>query len=137
MSELKSQTLVADVVAEAEFDRFADSCRLDRKMRYMDENDARDFTAYRGLIVDAIMEGRVTIGDDGLPTQHTLDGKELKWTRPTGQAYLAMDRKKKDASIAKACAAIGTVLKVPSKVIGDLDVEDFNLTMAIFSVFTA
>lgn len=136
--EIKTGTGKIDrEVAKNEFKRFADSRRLERKLARMDENDSRDFHGFSETIIDAIEDGQLVIENDGLPVFTTADGTVLRWTRPRGDAYTAMDRKKQSATVGKMYASMAAITHVPDVTFAKMDTMDLDVCMALYSVFLA
>jgi hypothetical protein len=119
--------------ALAEFDGMCDTLGLDTAVS---GEEAEDFNKSKDRIVRAIMQGALTIGDDGLPTYTTTNGDALTIKEPTGATLLEMDTVKAGQDMRKTYKIIGAMTGgkfVPSK----CKMRDVNLLTAIMAVFMA
>jgi hypothetical protein len=130
---------VDEETAKAEFDRFCRAAR--RKMdRIRDENSRRDLEADRQYFIEEVMDGRITVDEEGFPTIHT-DHEHPKLAkvrfdrRPRGSAWTAMDRVKKDKEMGKIYAAMAAACGLTGKELEKLDAVDLESVQTVFMLF--
>lgn len=130
---------VDEETAKAEFDRFCRAARL-RMDRVRDENSRRDLEADRQYFIEEVMDGRITVDEEGWPTIHT-DHENAKLSkikfsrRPKGSAWTAMDRVKKDKEMSKIYAAMGAACGCSGKELEALDAVDLESVQTVFMLF--
>ena len=137
---------VNEEVAQAEFERILKAARV-KWWKLGKVAGKADTEALKIEIVDAIMDGRVTVNDQGFPTIHT-DNKNEKLQsisilcRPIRAHKLAADRvnsdfeeKAKDTVIASFLSVGNT--KYSASEIGLLEEGDYNILDWLWSLFLA
>lgn len=125
--------------AEGEFDRFATAARL-KLDRVRNENSRRDLEEDRQYFIEEVVDGRITVDDNGWPSIHTdHDNEKLKKItfsrRPKGSAWTAMDRVKKDKEMSKIYAAMGAACGLTGKELENLDAVDLESVQTVFMLF--
>lgn len=130
---------IAREVAEAEFQRFADTMELDVDASKMDPEDAKSLIQQREMIVRAIENGRMIVSDNGEPvyTPTSGEGKPITFYEPTGATLMAMDGKKKNADVSKLYSAIGDMTRQPPAMFSRMPQRDLKVCIAVASLFLA
>lgn len=132
---------VAADVAEAEFERFADTMDLDVDASAMGDEDRADFEQHKRVVVGAIMRGSLVINDAGEPVytcqRGDLKGTELTWREPDGAALLAMDQQKKGRDVAKTYATMAAICKVPPATFSKMKQGDLKVCSSLLVLFLA
>ena len=124
--------------AAREFERWAEALRVDLEwLEKSDENTVA--TRSRRKIEAAIRDGAFTVDGEGFglvfsytPIDPRFGGKELKFRRPTGVTYMAMDAKKSGEDRAKIFATIAEMTETPAQAIAQLDAVDIKVFEAIW-----
>lgn len=131
---------ISEEFAQAEFDRMLKAARVkwDKYLSYAGQQ--RDAINERDLIVDNIMDGNVTINDDGFPTLHTPHKHEKLaniriFRRPISADKLVMDKEKEGHYIAKERAAMSKFLGITPSLIGQLEEVDETVLKTLWNVF--
>lgn len=131
---------LAKEVAEAEFQRFADTMALDVDVSEMDEDDRKGFQQQKAIIISALMSGALVINEEGEPTftpQRTKDAAPVTFTEPTGASLMAMDRKKKSEDIGKLYATMADMSGTHSSTFSRMKMADLKVCMAVTTIFLA
>ena len=132
-----SEFVIAEDVAQDEFDRFCKEYELDIDPAGMDDEDKKSFREARRVITQAVMRGRLSFESGGHITQTLRDGKVLRWEPPKGDALLAMDQKKKNADMGKMYAAAAVMVKKPPAIFATMDQRDVKVVMTLVGLFLA
>jgi hypothetical protein len=120
--------------AQQDFDRFVRFARL-KLDRVRNENDRRDIESDTQYFIEEIMDGRISVDDEGHVIVYTeSENENLKeihiTTRPKVSILRAMDKAHRDQGNAKWIAAIGEHVGIAPSVINKLDMVDWqNLEM--------
>lgn len=131
------ETIISREVAEADFERFCETARLDLN-KPRNNNDKQDLGEQRELFIYYVMRGRLTVDDDGWPTVITQceDLPEVRFSRrPCVPALRAMDKVKATNENGKLLAMIGDVLGVPTASWNKLEFVDFEVVSLVFALF--
>lgn len=125
-------------IAEQDFDRILRAARI--KWEIYSMMAGRDGDVDRAIIIDAIMDGRITVNDDGFPTVYTESEneklKEIKiFRRSTRGEKLAMDRVKDGHNIAKQDAVLAKFLGLAPAMLQLLEDRDYNLIDCLWTIF--
>jgi hypothetical protein len=126
---------VAKEVAEPDFARMCVFHRLDIDESEMDEKELESFTVVKSKLVKAIMEGRLVVAEDGLPTYHphTPDAKPVTFFRATGASFMAMDQG--TGKIAQSVNALTDMTRSEKGAFAKLEARDFKLCMDLVGLF--
>jgi len=128
-------------VAEAEFNRFTEKMDLDVNTEGMSADDKRDFTLQKDRLVRCIMDGSLTIDEDGQPTytpqRAGSDVNDITFYEPTGASYIAMDRKKVGEDMGKLFATMADITKTSSGLFSKMKNADLKVCMSITTLFLA
>jgi len=128
-------------VAEAEFNRFTEKMDLDVNTEGMSADDKRDFTLQKDRLVRCIMEGSLTIDEDGQPTYTPQraggDVNAITFYEPTGASYIAMDRKKVGEDMGKLFATMADITQTSSGLFSKMKNADLKVCMSITTLFLA
>ena len=131
---------VAREVAEAEFDRFAESMDIDTTDKALTEEDRASLAQQRAIIVGAICKGSLVINDKGepvfTPTQGDATARQpLTFPEPNGGVMLSVDRFGKNAGVAKTYAMLGELTKTTPAHFSRMVERDLKVCRAIFALF--
>lgn len=124
-------------IAAEDFDRWIETIGID--VTDLDDEDAADVSRHRRRIMNAIEAGNAEVSADGAsityrPTRS--DGVEsITFHEPTGEAWLAIDRKKKNHSIAQLHAVLASVTRQPPVVFSKLAAADYKFCQSVVSLF--
>lgn len=132
------EQVVAQEVAEDEFNRFCDSMDIDNNTEAMTEEDEKSFKGPKETIIRAIMQGSLIVNDDGEPVYTPRNSPkvgELTFREPNGADYMAMDRKKDGQNISKMWAMADAVTKSTPGAISNLRNRDLKVVQAIMQLF--
>lgn len=131
---------VAREVAEAEFNRWADSFCLDVDTSKLDPEDLKSFEQQKSHIVKAIERGDLIVDDNDQPVYTPVAGDNktpITFYEPTGATFMAMDGKKKNADMSKFFAAIGDMTRQPPGRFGLMKGRDLKVCIALATLFLA
>jgi hypothetical protein len=141
-----SDTVVSEEVATSEFERILKAARV-KWWKLEKITGKADTEALKIEIIDAIMDGKITVNDEGFPTVHTDNEIEkLKkisiLCRPIRAHKLAADRinsdfaeKAKDTVIADFLSVGNT--KYSASELGKLEEGDYSTIDLLWSLFLA
>ncbi len=132
--------MITKEFADQEFDRFCQLMDLDVDAASMNEEDRIGFDKQRGIILRVLVSGELTIDDDGQPNYLPRledDPKPIVFREPTGATYMAMDRRKKQESIAKSNAMLAEMTGEPAHRFAKMKNRDYKVVMAILTLFLA
>lgn len=130
---------VALEVAEAEFERFVAAMDLDVDESTMDDADKKSFREERAKVIDAMLEGRLTVNADGEPvfTPKKGDTTPIKFPEPSGAAIMAQDSKKKGHDVAKSFAVMAAMTGEPPTRFANMAGRDIKVCNALLVLFMA
>lgn len=130
---------ISEEFAQSEFDRMLKAARVkwDKYQMYAGSRDAEN---ERDLVVDNIMDGNITIDDNGFPTLHTPHPHEKLaniriFRRPISADKLVMDKEKEGHYIAKERAAMSKFLNINPSLIGQLEEVDETVLKTLWNIF--
>lgn len=130
--------------AEQEFNRFCESMMIETNYLYMDEDDQSGFNNQKARLVSSIMSGALAINDDGeavyTPVCKYKDGKykdSLTFHEPTVADLQEMDKTKSTEGIKKTVKAVSQMCRKHPGYFSDMKSKDYNVCVAIFSLFMA
>lgn len=127
-------------VAELEFNRFTDAMDIDVDTSKMDEEDTKGLNQLRDRVVGAIMNGSLTINDDGEPTfspRRSRNTDPITFYEPTGATLMAMDRKKKSEDMGKLYVAMADMTKTTPATFSSMAMADLKVCIAVVTLFLA
>lgn len=131
-------------VATAEFNRFADCMDLDLDEKMMTDEDKVDFSALKSQFIRAVVSGHITLNDEGEPTIHfklppSDDEADQKITffEPDGACFLALDKGKKNADMAKQYLMMGDICKCAHTLFAKLKNRDLKVCKMVLALFLA
>ena len=138
-----AEQIVADEVAEAEFDRWAEAMDLRRKL----ENPAMNAESKEGLathkrsILDAMTLGNLVVDVAGqfVFTPQLGDKTAITFFEPDGACLMAVDQiaKQGHREVAKGFAILAAMTKQSSGRFAKMKVRDFGVCEAVLSLFLA
>lgn len=136
---MPADEVVSRDVAEAEFDRFCEEMDLDVDESVMDDDDRKSLAKARNKFVRAVMRGKLTVGNGGVPTYtYQPDGGdevEISFPEPKGKAFLASDRGKKDQNMGKMFLIMAAMTGKPASIFSDMPNRDVSVCMAVAQLF--
>ena len=128
------------VVAESEFERFAEAMGLVFDVSGFNPDEKQDFETARKLIVQNICAGHVAINDEGeavYTPRRVENAQPITFYEATGAALKAMDRRNKSEDIGKFYALLAEITKEPPAVFSKMKMTDLKVCMAIGVLFLA
>lgn len=131
--------MIAPEVAEDEFNRMCAAMDLD--LEDMDQEDQDSFEPLKKTVTKAILRGRVTVSELGLPTV-TLkfpvgEVTQVAFKRPTGGTLVALGDTKSTNNITKTFAFLADLTGSPRAAFDRMDLKDFKLCQALTQLFLA
>lgn len=125
-------------IAEQDFERMlrAARCKWDRYCSVY----GRDGELDKETIIDAILDGRIAVNDEGFPTLTTEheapELKEIKVRRRGLRGdWLAMDRVKDGNDVAKQDAVVGKFLGLAPSLLSRLEDTDYSILFSLWTIF--
>lgn len=123
--------------AEAEFERFVELNEIDADESAMDAEDLPFYRKQRRRMVGAIMDGSLTIDEDGCPEytpQHrdTRNKNPVKFRPRSGASLMASDLKKQSHQVAKTYAIMGDMTQQDPKRFAGMAGRDIKICETIF-----
>ena len=134
----ENSTNMSQDFAEQEFDRICRAARV--KFELMRTLDGKDADKQKAIIVDAIIDGEITVDGDGFPTVHTPhDDEKLKaikiFRRPIRSEKLMIDRTKHGNNVEAQNAVMGKFLNLSKAEVAALEEVDFQRVEALWLLF--
>jgi hypothetical protein len=141
--------VLGDDAAAAEFDRFIELMGLDFDEASFTDEDRKGFEDLKYKIVKAIRAGTLIVHDaadqpsepnkprKGATFSPVTGGEPITFWEPTGQAYIAMDQRKKDHLGEKMHEAIAAVTRQPAVRFTNMPMRDLKVCHAIINLFFA
>lgn len=129
--------VVAREVAEDELQRLLDLLEIETED--LDEEDLSDFEEKKEPVLKAIMEGRVTLDEQGLPTlkfrtpvdSHT----SITFQMPTAATLISLGDSKATNEITKTFATLADLTGTPKTVFPKLNMRDYKIAAALLAFF--
>lgn len=130
---------IALEVAEAEFERFADSMDLDMDTSKLDAEDLTSFNKIKDRIIRAMQRGALVINDNGeavyTPQRPNSKSKDaITFHERTGASLMAMDGKKKGHDVAKTYAILADMCRVHPSTFAGLAGPDIKVCEGLFAL---
>ncbi len=130
---------IALEVAEAEFDRFAESMDLDVDTSKLDAEDLTSFNKIKDRIIRAMQRGALVINDNGeavyTPQRPNSKHKDaITFHERTGASLMAMDGKKKGHDVAKTYAILADMCRVHPSTFAGLAGQDIKVCEGLFAL---
>lgn len=132
--------VVAQEVAEAEFDRFVDLMDIDLDPDVMDDEDKKGVALQKTRMIKAIQRGSLVINDKGEPVftpQRKAGVGPITFHCPTGAALMEVDKKKEGHDVAKSVTVMASISKTNPAVFANMEWPDFNVCSAVLTIFLA
>ncbi len=134
----KVEAVVAAEVAEDEFVRFCET--IDLEIDDLDDEDAKKFKGLKNTVIKAMMVGRVTISDEGLPTVSLKypvgEFSSVTFKLPTGERFVAAGDTKSTNSVTQGWKILSDFTGVPSPIFGKMrrkpDLQTLDAVGALF-----
>ena len=130
---------VAQDVAEAEFDKFADAMDLDVSPDGMNEESLESFQGLKRQVIRAIMKGSLIFNDDG-EAIYTPRHRNSKFQEPitfherSGAHLTEMDKAKKRGAVAQTYAVMGAMTGQSASVFAGLVGPDIKTCEALYAL---
>jgi hypothetical protein len=130
---------VAREVAEAEFQRWADTMRLSRKLdpARMNDTDKASLQVVKEDILGAIEDGLLVVNGDGLFEFTPPGGDTLTFYKPTGASVMAMDQAKAGEPTRKLTKFLADMTHSSAAVFSKLEMVDLQVCDSIAQLFLA
>lgn len=134
--------VVAEDLAEQEFQRFADAMDLDIDPKGMDDDDRAAFKHAKRRFIQSMMIGKLVVDEKGQPI-YTPSGngapnedlKPITFREPSGASLMAMDSKKKDHSVEKTMAFMADQTGESPSRFAKMPNRDLKICMAVSGLF--
>jgi hypothetical protein len=135
---------IDEETALSEFESFCEAWEIDFDESTMNEDEKADFSRLKNQIMKAIKRGRLCLNEDET-LSYTIsktknpnkNGKQLKISRPEGDAYLSMDQYKDGQGVHKFNAILARMTGHAVAYFNDFDGIDLKPLQAIVSLFLA
>jgi len=129
---------VAPEVAEDEFSRMCEALDLD--LDDLDKEDDERFQLLRKTVLKAIVQGRITVDQDGLATVHLKypvgDVDSLRFKIPTGETLIALGDQKAKNQTTQSWKVLGDLTEKPSTLFGKMrQSPDLKTCQALGALF--
>lgn len=138
MTEEKNENAskVTEEVAIQDFERFCEEQGIEVDVTTLNEEDLASYNKQKGLVVAAIMAGKIVIDEEGCAV-FTYKGGTVTFEEPDGSALLAMDRAKKGEDIKAMNLCMGAITGTDAKTFARMKMRDLKVCMAITALFLA
>jgi hypothetical protein len=138
MSE-ENTTMVTREIAESDFDSICKAARVKWEL-YRTLTGKADADGDKEKIIDAIMDGDISVDSEGWPTVHTShDNAKLKdiriFRRPVRGDKLAMDRTKEGQNIQAQDSIMGKFLGLAAAQLQALEETDYSRVESLWLLF--
>jgi len=134
----QNEDLVADEVAEREFERFVEAMDLDVAQDAMDEEDRKDFSNQKRLFLREVKRGKLSVDEQGQPVfrpSGCAEEQALTFHEPVGANFVEMDRYKESQSVKKTNALLDAMTKTSPKRFASMKNRDYKVCAAIMAFF--
>ena len=122
--------------AQLELQRWAKLNRRKLVIEGEDEGGVRDRESFKLVLIEAIMEERLTIDDDGVATVlPDDDGEPVVFTNVRASVKLAADKKKEHHHQAKANAILGEMTRQSPQRFGRMHPADAEICESLMALF--
>lgn len=127
--------------ARNEFDRFAETWRLDSDTESMGEESRDSFEDLRRKLTRSIRSGHLTVDETGEVLTYTLgfpktDGiTELNIRVPMGAALIAWDKFKERQAIHRLNSYMASMCRTNPAVFSKMDQRDLKIVQAVAQLF--
>ena len=125
--------------AERDFSRFAKAWRIYDKVDEMTMKDRESFEEEKAKLIDAIIEGILTVGSDGNMVYKLIYPhgacEQLDLKRPLAMAFFEMDKYPDDQKIKKSFAYVAAMTGQSVPWLGTLDGVDIKVPIAVAGLF--
>lgn len=125
-------------VAESDLLRFMASMKLLISMEGMDAEDRTQLDLNKRRIINAILDGRLVIDQDGIPiyTPRDSENKEpIRFPRPKGGDFMQSDLIKKNHDVTKAVAIMAASTRESIERYREMESTDFFVCQAIVGLY--
>lgn len=132
--------VVANEVAEAEFERFLEVMDLDFDAKGMDDEDRKGFLDSKQKFIRAIRRGSLVVNDRGEPVFTPVKDQSqrpITFHEPDGACMMARDQKKASHDVAKMYATLAAMTHEDAKRFARMPSRDLKVCEAILLLFLA
>lgn len=129
---MANEPKVDEESAAAEVDRICDAYHVETDVSVMGEAERRAFEANCNAAKRAVMLGKLELGDDGLAS-FTAGSVSLKFAKPTGESFIAMDGH--DGTFKRGNAAIRQLTGAEPGVVEGLPAKDWQALFSLVNLF--
>ena len=130
-----SKPLVSEEVAVGEFVRICEFMRIMTDESRMKDDEKDDFLKIKDDITDAIMDGAITVDDDGKPTFISECDKEFSFRRLTGADFLDLDKYKSSQQMKSNLRLVANMCGVEIKNLSTLMGDDMMFLAMVAGFF--
>ena len=124
-------------VAESEFERLAAGADVDIDITNMSEDETEELADLRDDFVSAIVDGRLSVNDEGQAVLVVKDGDPIRFRVPLGADLMIMasanDDRRMEGMVRFVCSLTGQ----STVRIGKLGVKEWKLAMRIAGFLSA
>lgn len=133
---MTKQAAMPAEMAEQEFERMCEAMGIDTDMGTEDGETVAGFNDLKRKVVKAIMQGTLSLTDDGRPVYTTMAGQRLEFSEMTGAVLITMDKVKTGENSAKMFAVIRELTGGAVKP-AQLKPRDIGVLFALVALFLA
>ena len=129
---MASEPKVDEESAAAEVVRICEAYHVETDVSVMGKDEHKAFAANFASAKRAVMLGKLELGDDGLAS-FTSGNVSLKFAKPTGEAFIAMDGH--DGTFKRGNAAIRQLTGAKPGVVEGLPAKDWQALFSLVNLF--
>lgn len=134
--------MIAQEVAEQEFDRFAEAMDIETDVTQMTEETEEMFTASRNKFIKAIVKGKLVVNENGEPVYtpvRSSNTSPITFKEPDGAALItnSRGRKKADDGVGQMYQIMGSMTGTGAGRFANMKLVESQDCMAIASLFIA
>jgi len=136
----RPRTKLGKDVAESELRRFMSSMRLIFTVKDMDAENRDQFDLNKKRIINALLDGRLVIDQDGVPVYSPRDSDDhdpIKFPRPKGGDFMQADLIKANHNVTKTVKAMAATTHQTMERYQAMESTDFFVCQAIHSLYMA
>ena len=125
----------SEEVANGEFDRICGFMRIMTDETRMKDEEKEDYVSAKADLVDAIMDGAITVDDEGKPTFISECEKEFTFRRLTGADFLDLDKYKATQQMKSGLRLVANMCNVEIKNMSNLMGDDMMFLVKVGGFF--
>ena len=138
IEERKQKSRIGRDVAESELRRWMSSMKLVISTTGMDAEDRTQLDLNNRRIINAILDGRLVIDQDGVPVytpRDSVDRSPIRFPRPKGKDLMQSDLFKKNHDVTKAFAIMAATSHESLDRYGEMESTDLYVCLAIAGMY--